>query len=127
MLDGVEGVRTAGNQAAVTPKVRGTESGSGLQRGGSEQERQPGAVERDAMGRKVDRRTLEVAVDNLKQTARIFNKGLDFSIHEETNRIIVRVIDKETHEVIREIPPEKILDIVAQMDKLLGLIIDERA
>jgi len=38
----------------------------------------------------------------------------------------VKVLDSETNEVIREIPPEKILDMVAKMWELAGLIVDER-
>lgn len=50
----------------------------------------------------------------------------EFSIHEETKEIMVKVLDSETNEVIREIPPEKILDLVAKMWEMAGLIVDER-
>jgi flagellar protein FlaG len=46
-------------------------------------------------------------------------------IHEDTNRVIVKVINNETGEVIREIPPEKIVELVAKMNTYLGLLIDE--
>ena len=39
---------------------------------------------------------------------------------------MIKVINKQTQEVIREIPPEKILDIVANLWKIAGLIIDEK-
>ena len=39
---------------------------------------------------------------------------------------MVKVIDAETNEVIREIPPEKILDLVATIWEMMGLIIDEK-
>ncbi|OPZ87881.1 MAG: flagellar protein FlaG [Firmicutes bacterium ADurb.Bin419] len=50
----------------------------------------------------------------------------EFSIHEKTNEIMVKVIDSETQEVIREIPPEKILDMVAKMWEMAGILVDER-
>ncbi|MEW6624314.1 MAG: flagellar protein FlaG [Bacillota bacterium] len=50
----------------------------------------------------------------------------EFSIHDDTKEIMVKVIDQETNEVIREIPPEKILDMVATMWELAGLIVDEK-
>jgi len=50
----------------------------------------------------------------------------EYSIHEATKQIMVKVIDKETDEVIREIPPEKILNMVAKMWEIAGLIVDER-
>ncbi|KKM12434.1 flagellar protein FlaG [Clostridiales bacterium PH28_bin88] len=49
-----------------------------------------------------------------------------FTVHEGTKAIMVRVLDSETGEVIREIPPEKILDMVAKMWELTGLFVDER-
>lgn len=50
----------------------------------------------------------------------------EFSIHEKTKEIMVKVIDSETQEVIREIPPEKILDLVAKMWEMAGILVDER-
>ena len=54
------------------------------------------------------------------------NKSFEYSIHEATKQIVVKIIDKDTHEVIREIPSEKILDMVAKMWELNGLFVDER-
>jgi flagellar protein FlaG len=54
------------------------------------------------------------------------NRHFEISIHEKTNNIMVRVIDSETNQVVREIPPEKILDLIANLWELAGLIVDER-
>ncbi|MGG4049605.1 flagellar protein FlaG [Paenibacillus favisporus] len=51
---------------------------------------------------------------------------LDISIHKATNSIMVKVLDKDTGEVIREVPPEKTLDIVAKMMEIAGIIIDKK-
>lgn len=56
----------------------------------------------------------------------IAGRSLEFSVHEATNDIMVKVINTETKEVIREIPPEKILNIVAGLMELAGLLVDER-
>jgi len=50
----------------------------------------------------------------------------EFSIHEKTKEIMVKVVDKETHKVLREFPPEKILDLVAKIWEMAGIIVDER-
>lgn len=50
----------------------------------------------------------------------------EFSIHEKTREIMVKVIDRDSGEVIREIPPEQILDMVAKMWELAGILVDER-
>lgn len=52
--------------------------------------------------------------------------SFEYSIHEVTKEIMVKVINKDTQEVIREIPPEKILDMVAKMWEMAGIIVDER-
>lgn len=54
------------------------------------------------------------------------NTRFEFSIHEKTKEIVVKVINSDTNEVIREIPNEKILDMVAKMWEMAGLIVDER-
>lgn len=50
----------------------------------------------------------------------------EFSYHEETKRVSIKILDKETEEVIKEIPPEETLEMVEKMWELAGLLIDER-
>ncbi|MFS0725889.1 flagellar protein FlaG [Paenibacillus sp. 1P07SE] len=52
--------------------------------------------------------------------------NLEFSIHEKTKAINVKVKDAETGDTIREIPPEKILDFVANLWEMAGLFVDEK-
>ncbi|MDD2432471.1 MAG: flagellar protein FlaG [Clostridia bacterium] len=63
------------------------------------------------------------AIEKANQKFQYYNTYLEFSIHEETRQIMVKVYRDE--EVIREIPPEKILDMVAQMMEWAGLLVDE--
>jgi flagellar protein FlaG len=51
---------------------------------------------------------------------------LNVSIHEKTHEIMVKVLNRETGELIREIPSEKTLDLVAKMMEIAGIMIDER-
>lgn len=51
---------------------------------------------------------------------------LEMSVHEKTHQILVKVLNKETGELIREIPPEKTLDLVANMMEIAGILIDEK-
>ena len=52
--------------------------------------------------------------------------SLSFKYHDDTNRISITVTDKDTDEVIREIPPEKALDMLAKAWELAGLMVDEK-
>ena len=53
-------------------------------------------------------------------------KEFEFAIHKETKQIMVKVLDKNTQEVLREIPPEKVLDAVARMCEIAGIFMDEK-
>lgn len=56
----------------------------------------------------------------------VYDRKFEFSIHEATKQIMVKIIDVNTDEVIREIPPEKILDIVASIWEVAGIIVDRK-
>ncbi len=56
-----------------------------------------------------------------------YDRRFEFSIHEKTKQIMVKIIDVSNDEVIREIPPEKILDLVAAIWEISGILVDERA
>jgi|GEM_PF-737886 len=49
-----------------------------------------------------------------------------FKVHKPTNEIIVQIIDSQTGEVIKEFPPEKILNMISEFLKMAGLIIDQK-
>jgi len=49
-----------------------------------------------------------------------------FEVHDRTGRIMVNLVDMKTDEIIKEMPPEKILDLVANIWELVGIIVDER-
>ncbi len=49
-----------------------------------------------------------------------------FGIHEDTNRVTIKIVDKETKKVIKELPPEKTLDMIAKAWELAGLLVDEK-
>ncbi|NMB01613.1 MAG: flagellar protein FlaG [Firmicutes bacterium] len=67
------------------------------------------------------------AVETINNAIEHVNRALRFSIHEDTQQIMVKVVDVSTDEVIKEIPPEDVLDTVARIREMIGLLIDERA
>ena len=54
------------------------------------------------------------------------NSEAVFGIHEDTNRVTIKIVDKSTKEVIKELPPEKTLDMIARVWEMAGILIDER-
>lgn len=65
-------------------------------------------------------------IEKANKVMTVANRSLEFSMHEVTKEIMVKVINTETKEVIREIPSEKILDLVASLMEIAGLLVDER-
>jgi len=55
------------------------------------------------------------------------NRKFAYDFHEATNRIVVKVVDRDTDEIIREIPPEQILRATEKMLELVGVLFDEKA
>lgn len=49
-----------------------------------------------------------------------------FGVHEKTNRITIKLVDRDTQEIIKEIPPEKTLDLLAKRMELAGVMVDAR-
>ena len=70
---------------------------------------------------------LRKAVDDInKKMITNQNSELQFGIHEGTHRVTIKVIDRQTKKVIKELPPEKTLDMIAKAWELAGIMVDER-
>ena len=67
------------------------------------------------------------AIEKANRELIVFDRRFEFSIHEKTKQVMVKVIDATNGQVIREIPPEKILDVAAAILEMSGLLLDEKA
>ncbi|MCC5909742.1 MAG: flagellar protein FlaG [Clostridiaceae bacterium] len=90
--------------------------------------------DQDVLKRKKEGEHLNIGEEKLTELIEQANKvllnpptELEFSVHEQTNRISIKIINTENQEIIREIPPEKLLDMVAKMWELAGLFVDGKA
>lgn len=70
------------------------------------------------------------SVEVLNKALKVANHHLEFRMHEASGRYSVKVVDSETNQVIREIPPERMLDFSAKIKQMLedalGLLVDEK-
>lgn len=69
--------------------------------------------------------------EKIKKAVEQLNKNLShssaiFGIHEATNRVTIKIVDKDTKEVIKELPPEKTLDMIAKVWEIAGILVDEK-
>lgn len=64
------------------------------------------------------------AVEKLNKN--MANSEAVFGIHEDTNRVTIKIIDKTSKEVLKELPPEKTLDMIAKVWEMAGILVDEK-
>lgn len=75
--------------------------------------------------KRVNKDELIHAVNTANESLKMYNRELKYSVHKKTNTIMVKLVDTENDEVIREIPSEKLLDMVAKMWEMAGLFVNE--
>ena len=64
------------------------------------------------------------AVDEINKKAH--NSEAVFGIHDATNRVTIKIVDKDTKKVLKEYPPEKTLDMIAKVWEMAGLLVDKK-
>lgn len=69
---------------------------------------------------------VQEAVNKMNEMLNVTNSASKFMYHEGLERYYVTVVDRETEEVVKEIPPKRILDAFYEMQKMLGMIVDEK-
>jgi flagellar protein FlaG len=70
---------------------------------------------------------LQTAVEKIQEFIRETASDIEFSIDEDSGRTVVKVIDRETEDIIRQIPSQEMLDLAKALDKLQGLLIRQKA
>ncbi|EZP37763.1 flagellar protein FlaG [Janthinobacterium lividum] len=79
------------------------------------------------VGKEPSRDQLNKAVSDLNQSSQMKTQGLEFSIDEDSQRTVVKVIDQETKEVLRQIPTREALELAKTFDSAKGSLISQSA
>ena len=87
----------------------------------SEKEEKPAKKDGSPEG---TREALQTTVDNLNQYAQSLKRNLQFSVDEESDRTVIRVVDSETKQVIRQIPSEEMLSISRRTETAVSALLD---
>lgn len=69
---------------------------------------------------------LEEIVNKMNEMLEITNNTSKFMFHDGLERYYITVVNRDTDEVVKEIPPKKLLDAFYEMQKMLGMIVDEK-
>lgn len=75
----------------------------------------------------INQEKTQQAVDKLNKTMETYNTELRFQLHEKSGEYMVKLINTKDDSVVREIPPENILDMVAYFKEMVGLMVDKFA
>jgi flagellar protein FlaG len=76
---------------------------------------------------KKSRESMEQTVKALKDFVESNNRSLKIQVHQGTGDIVVKVISEQDGSVIREIPPEKLRDLVPNLEEFSGALFDKKA
>ena len=69
---------------------------------------------------------LETVASDLSDFMQSLNTDIEFSIHEKSGRMMVKVVDTKTHDVLKEFPPEELLDTIGAIRDYVGALLDKK-
>lgn len=138
----IESIRNSGSVYQGSSPVQGTirESSAvtteGLQTSADEMQQENASVLENAAAAQSQNPTEEEKAtvsssEQVKKAVESINRSQShteaiFGIHEGTNRVTIKIVDKESKKVIKEYPPEKTLDMIQKLWEMAGLMVDEK-
>ncbi|KNB72117.1 hypothetical protein ADS79_24485 [Brevibacillus reuszeri] len=116
----MQGSNLTGNAKVLyTEKLQGMENKPTTQTGDSQ-------VAGYQSERKHTRADLEREIESLNKFMQSSTTHLKFTLHDKLNEYYVQIISDHDNTVVREIPSKKMMDMVAQMQEMIGLLVDEK-
>lgn len=128
LLQTTSGARSpSAERAAATDPSSTAKTGAAAAGARTEQSKRTAAEDAAAAQKPNSLEQVEQAMDEVRKAISPVARDLLFSIDEDTGRTIVKVVDASTDEVIRQIPSEEIISIAKALDKLQGLLVEQKA
>lgn len=94
----------------------------------------PSQVTRNEDVNKVLEENKEISIEQIEDSVNKLNEKLkseetyvEYSVHEKFGDIMIKIVSKDTKEVLLEVPPKKLLDFVARMCENTGMFVDKKA
>lgn len=115
-----ESVKSTKNTEFVEERAQSTRSDKAVDAKGTEKESS------DKVPTEKQMKQIKQAVDEANQRTKFTKKSFEYAFDDQTNRVSITVRDQETDEVIREIPAEETLDMLAKIWELAGIVVDEK-
>jgi flagellar protein FlaG len=121
MKDGTEKTRPAESRGVLK---QSEDAGRAAQAERGRQERTSVA---DEAAKQAEKERTQKVVDNISESLASMQTALDFSVDEDLGRVVVKIVDPETQEVIKQIPSEEALELAKSLGKLTGMFVETRA
>lgn len=115
----VNGVAARLSGTLTTQATRGTTAADAATTG----TQAPAASSEDAG----NEQKLSDAISSVEEYIKPFNNRLEFNVDKDVGRVVVKVIDKETDEVLLQVPSEEMLAIAKALDNIKGLFVKQQA
>ncbi|MCR5503228.1 MAG: flagellar protein FlaG [Lachnospiraceae bacterium] len=109
----------AANLDQTTAKVAEAEGYDPDAKGGESKQQELTDEQAQAQNEKIKK-----AVEELNK--KMADSEAVYGIHDGTNRVTIKIVDKKTHETLKELPPEKTLDMIAKVWEMAGILVDEK-
>lgn len=74
----------------------------------------------------IPREQVEKAAEKLNRLMGIIDKRFEFSVHEESESVTVKITDQQSGDVLDEIQPQRVMDILSSFSQMAGLFFDKR-
>lgn len=74
-----------------------------------------------------EKKLIKNSVDNLNKLLQKENTHVEYKIHKYFGDVIIKIVDNNTKEVVKEMPPEKILDMIQKMCEMDGMFVNKKA
>lgn len=81
--------------------------------------------EKEREGQQQFQDRLAKSVKKLNQAVEVLDSPLRFQMVERNGVWLVQIVDSGTNRLLREVPPERVMDVVGRLQKALGLLVDE--
>ncbi len=75
---------------------------------------------------KIDNEQLQKIIQEIQRKFDYFNRYLKITIDDELEIPVVKILEKDTNRLIRQIPPDYLLELMKKIDEMLGVLMNER-
>jgi len=98
--------------ATVNEPIRAMDKGAGMQN-------------HDDRKEQADMGSMQRLADMANENINRFSRDIEFTVDRETDKVIIKVIDRESKQLIRQVPPEQLLKLTEKMEEIQGLIFSD--